>query len=136
MKFREKLLKEYHEFVDGKYQAECKGCPFNYGYESVEDSRKNCIKKGGKGCTFCWDREIPGTEPTETEDPIKPSYYNDTKISPIDVIDDWQLDFYLGSTLKYIKRAGKKNGNSAIQDLKKVAFYIEREIKNLEEAEK
>lgn len=71
-------------------------------------------------------------------DPIKPDYYNDSKISPIDVIEDWGLDFCLGSALKYIKRAGKKKDNSLLQDLKKVKWYIERKIRvsELEEASK
>lgn len=62
-------------------------------------------------------------------DLIKPSYYNDTKITPFDVIDDWDLNFYLGNAIKYIKRAGKKDGNSRLQDLKKVREYIDHEIK-------
>lgn len=62
-------------------------------------------------------------------DPIKPSYYNDTKITPFNVIDDWSLNFYLGNAIKYIKRAGKKDGNSRLQDLKKVREYIDHEIK-------
>lgn len=62
------------------------------------------------------------------EDPIKPNYYNDTKITPFDVIDDWELNFYLGNAIKYIKRAGKKEGNSRLQDLKKIREYIEHEI--------
>lgn len=62
-------------------------------------------------------------------DPIKPSYYNDTKITPFNVIDDWDLNFYLGNAIKYIKRAGKKDGNSRLQDLKKVREYIDHEIK-------
>ena len=69
-------------------------------------------------------------------DAIKPDYYNDTKIAPIDVIEDWDLDFCLGSALKYIKRAGKKEGNPSAQDLKKVIWYVERRIKELEEASK
>lgn len=66
-------------------------------------------------------------------DPIKPEYYNDTKITPFDVIDDWDLNFYLGNAIKYIKRAGKKADNSKLQDLKKVREYIDHEIK-VEEA--
>lgn len=62
-------------------------------------------------------------------DLIKPSYYNDTKITPFDVIDDWGLNFYEGNAIKYIKRAGKKDGNSRLQDLKKVREYIDHEIK-------
>lgn len=61
-------------------------------------------------------------------DTINPSYYNDSKITPWDVIEDWELGFNLGSCMKYIKRAGKKPGNSKIQDLKKVIAYAQREI--------
>ena len=68
-------------------------------------------------------------------DPINPNYYNDSKITPFDVIDDWKLDFYLGSAMKYIKRAGKKDGNSRMQDLLKIKRYIEKEIE-LEENER
>lgn len=70
----------------------------------------------------------------KVKNPIKPDYYNDTKIAPIDVIEDWDLDFCLGSALKYIKRCGKKENNPSVQDLKKVIWYIERRIKELEEA--
>jgi len=65
-------------------------------------------------------------------DAIKPDYYNDTKIAPIDVIEDWDLDFCLGSALKYIKRAGKKDNNPSVQDLRKVIWYVKRRIKELE----
>jgi hypothetical protein len=64
---------------------------------------------------------------------MKPVYYNDTKITPFDVIDDWGLNFYLGNAIKYIKRAGKKADNSKLQDLKKVREYIDHEIR-VEEA--
>lgn len=66
------------------------------------------------------------------DDPIKPSYYNDSKITPFDVIDDWDLNFYLGNAIKYIKRAGKKANNSRLQDLRKVREYIDHEIKSEE----
>lgn len=73
--------------------------------------------------------EIDQTDDKSSEDPIKPSYYNDTKITPFDVIDDWDLGFYLGNAIKYIKRAGKKANNSRLQDLRKVREYIDHEIK-------
>lgn len=69
---------------------------------------------------------------TVTKDAVNPDYYNDTKIAPIDVIEDWGLGFHLGSVLKYIKRAGKKPGNSEIQDLKKIRWYLDRQISRLE----
>ena len=67
--------------------------------------------------------------PEKKDDPINPSYYNNTKITPFDVINDWNLDFYLGNAIKYIKRAGKKEGNSRIQDLNKIKKYVEEEIR-------
>lgn len=35
----------------------------------------------------------------------------------------------LGNAIKYIKRAGKKDGSSRLQDFKKVREYIDHEIK-------
>jgi hypothetical protein len=46
----------------------------------------------------------------------------------IKVIEAWELGFNLGNTVKYISRAGKKG--SAIEDLKKAAWYLNREIQN------
>lgn len=136
MKFRDKLKQQHPHCVNSMYNGGCDGCPYMYGYESEDQSFTNCEKFGGKGCTYCWSREIPsvGVKRDAQNDAINPNYYNDTKVAPIDVIEDWNLGFCLGSTLKYIKRAGKKKDNSAIQDLNKVIWYVEREIKNLEES--
>ena len=61
-----------------------------------------------------------------------PSHYNVGKIEAIDVIDDWDLGFCLGNTIKYIARAGHKDQNSTIEDLKKAEWYLHRHIQNLE----
>lgn len=61
-----------------------------------------------------------------------PAHYNVGKIEAIDVIDDWDLGFCLGNTIKYIARAGHKDPNSTIEDLKKAKWYIDRHIQNLE----
>lgn len=50
----------------------------------------------------------------------------------IKVIEVWDLDFHLGNTVKYISRAGKKNPEKEIEDLKKAMFYLDRKINNLE----
>lgn len=64
-----------------------------------------------------------------------PSHYCEGKsIEPIKVIQDWQLDFCLGSALKYIARAGKKD--DIIQDLRKAIKYIEFEIEAIQEERK
>jgi len=86
------------------------------------------IPEGRQYCPNCLTLPISGSN-LVTGDPIKPDYYNDTKITPFDVIDDWGLNFYLGNAVKYIKRAGKKAGNSRLQDLKKIREYIDHEIR-------
>lgn len=65
-------------------------------------------------------------------DPItKPLHYVEGRnIEPIDVIDDWELDFCLGNTLKYISRCGRKG--EELEDLKKAKWYLERKIKKAE----
>lgn len=50
----------------------------------------------------------------------------------IKVIEVWDLDFHLGNTVKYISRAGKKNTDKELQDLKKAAWYLQRKIDNIE----
>ncbi len=69
-----------------------------------------------------------------THDPINsPSHYAEgRKYEPIDVIADWGLNYRLGNVCKYISRAGRKN--CAVEDLKKAAFYLNREIESLEAA--
>lgn len=51
----------------------------------------------------------------------------------IKVIEAWNLGFCLGNTLKYIARAGKKD--NTIQELEKALWYLQREIKRLEDEE-
>lgn len=48
----------------------------------------------------------------------------------IKVIEAWDLNFNLGNTVKYISRADKKGNN--VEDLRKAAWYLEREIRKLE----
>ena len=57
--------------------------------------------------------------------------FNYGKYEPKDVIRDWGLNFNLGSTVKYIARAGRKD--DIIQDLKKAKQFLEFEIEALEE---
>ena len=61
-----------------------------------------------------------------------PSHYNMGKYEAIDVIEDWELGFNLGNTVKYISRAGHKDKDKVIEDLKKAAWYLDREIKRIE----
>lgn len=68
-------------------------------------------------------------------DPVNnPSHYGgaDNPYEAIKVIEAWELGFNLGNTVKYISRAGKKNPDATIEDLKKAAWYLARHIDNLE----
>ena len=46
----------------------------------------------------------------------------------IKVIEAPEMDFHLGNAYTYIARAGKKETDKEIQDLKKAIWYIERKI--------
>ena len=48
-----------------------------------------------------------------------PKHYNMGRYEAIDVIEDWNLGFNLGNTIKYISRAGHKDKDKTIEDLKK-----------------
>lgn len=61
-----------------------------------------------------------------------PSHYNDGKIEVIDFIEDKHLNFHRGNAVKYISRAGKKNPDKELEDLRKAVWYINREIERLE----
>lgn len=56
-------------------------------------------------------------------------YIAGRKYEPIDVIEDWGLGFHLGNAVKYLSRAGRKE--DALEDLKKAAWYIDREIERI-----
>lgn len=64
-------------------------------------------------------------------DPINPNHYKTKSgLEVIDIIEAFNLGFKLGNAVKYILRAGKKD--SIVQDLRKAIWYIEREIKEIE----
>jgi len=55
-------------------------------------------------------------------------HYKEAGLQPWDVIDAYGLDFYRGNALKYLLRAGRKDGVPALDDLRKCAHYLERII--------
>lgn len=54
----------------------------------------------------------------------------------IKVIHAWGLGFDLGSALKYIRRAGRKPGESERDDLEKALFYIQDHLDRLPREER
>jgi hypothetical protein len=69
-----------------------------------------------------------------TETVNHPAYYGgeDNPYEVIKVIEAWELDFHLGTVVKYIPRAGKKDPGKELEDLKKAAWYLARKIELVE----
>ena len=59
-------------------------------------------------------------------------YYKSQGVETIDVIEAFELNFSRGNIIKYVLRAGRKDNE--LEDLKKALYYIQREIKRVEEA--
>lgn len=68
-----------------------------------------------------------------TEAVEHPKHYGggDNPYEAIKVIEAWDLNFNLGNAAKYLSRAGKKG--DALEDLRKLAWYVNREITNREQ---
>lgn len=69
-----------------------------------------------------------------TEKINHPAHYggSESPYEAIKVIEAWRLGFNLGNAVKYICRAGKRDRSAEIEDLKKAAWYLNREIENAE----
>jgi len=63
-----------------------------------------------------------------------PSHYNASSLETITAIEAWGCNFNIGNAIKYLARYKHKHKRRAkqIEDLKKAAWYIAREIENLE----
>jgi hypothetical protein len=87
------------------------------------------------GWWFC-EEHTPNLDRTmkQSEAVSHPAHYGgaDNPYEAIKVIEAWGLDFCLGNAVKYISRAGKK-ADPVLQDLKKARWYLDRQIKKLEE---
>ena len=76
--------------------------------------------------------EQPSSNAEQPPTGIKcPSHYcapfnPDLKVT--DIIDGWALNFWLGSVVKYILRAGENRRESRLSDLRKAQVCLQREI--------
>lgn len=95
-------------------------CPNDFGL------RDACKSIGGCNCDDCWNMELENNNSVH-----KPAHYCYSKYEPKDVIRAWGLNFNLGSAVKYIARAGRKD--DIVQDLKKAQECIRFEIDAIEE---
>jgi hypothetical protein len=67
-------------------------------------------------------------QPEASDAVAHPSHYNQHKVEVIDLIED--MPFSRGSIVKYVVRAAHKG--QEVQDLKKAAWLLQREIERVE----
>ncbi len=108
----------------------CIGCV----YEDFEELEEPCVNCKGtyKYDTMAYlkakDYFEPKEEKTYEIDMVNhPPHYVGHGIEPIEFIESHNLNFCLGSAIKYIARAPYKG--KELEDLKKAKWFIEREIK-------
>lgn len=125
--------KEKLENYCGNVACECgEKCELDVGGWSVPFRYKNCLRIENSPEEDL-DRALKLID--EANDPVnRPTHYTDGKIEVIDFIEDKKLGFCLGNAVKYIARAGKKDPTKEVEDLKKARWYIDRRIKELQEA--
>ncbi|HBM4520972.1 TPA: DUF3310 domain-containing protein [Listeria monocytogenes] len=70
------------------------------------------------------------------DDISQPSHYTSWGIEPIKFIQSHNMNFEKGNVIKYVTRAGKKEGQNEVKDLKKARQYLDFLIGKLEEEEK
>lgn len=127
MRNRDKLLGIVEEIIKEckeNYPNRCKGCFYS-------DLMGLCCFKDRP---TTWGLEIAdkGTQPDNVN---HPAHYTSGQIEVIDFIEDQHLGFHLGNAVKYISRAGRKDPARTIEDLRKAAWYLNRQIQRLERAE-
>lgn len=114
-----------------KMTVNCPHCAFKITY-----SPKDMDEEGYIHCPTCTRpinisyryhtaREAFSPGPSEVE---HPSHYTFGKYEVLDVIEDWNMPYHLGNVMKYIARAGRKDPDKEIEDLKKAMTYLKRYI--------
>ena len=132
---------ELADILNGNFDDKCKFC----SYKNDCCSGKNCIDEIERWLNAPSANE-PENLPAEHVDLQKvsekvcdnvnhPSHYTSGRIEVIDFIEDKDLGFHLGNAVKYISRAGRKDTDKTIEDLRKAVWYINRQIERLERVE-
>ena len=85
-----------------------------------------------KEVTQIKDDEIIYQSAPVAHDPINHPKHYTSDPSGVECIEITRhRNFNIGNAIKYLWRAGLKDGNSDIQDLQKAAWYIQDEIKRI-----
>jgi hypothetical protein len=85
---------------------------------------------------FCADIPEENPAPVTNDNVNRPAHYTAGKIETIDFIEDKGFNYRIGNVIKYVSRHDKKYSDleKQLEDLKKAAWYLEREIKARENA--
>lgn len=96
------------------------------------DNEEDILSKISDGVTY-YGGAIPYHHIEKVDHPL---HYGgqDNPYEAIKVIEAWRLGFNLGNVVKYISRAGKKEGCDIIDELEKAKWYICRELELLKKA--
>jgi len=102
----------------------------------IEDINHQCTEYSDKNDEY---HKISAVLANQKEWVNHPAHYGgeNNPYETIKVIEAWEMDFNLGTTLRYISRCGKKDlkGDvikSTIEDLRKASWYLNREISTFE----
>lgn len=101
--------------------TKCKTCGQTFG----KHSGSTCPE--GKGAF------VPVEEPAASDPVSHPSHYTSHPSGVECITIAKHENFCIGNALKYLWRAGRKDPNKTIEDLKKAAQYIQYEIDRITE---
>ena len=77
--------------------------------------------------------QVSDTTPSKEHDPVNhPSHYTSHPSGVEAITITRHMTSNIGNAMKYLWRNGLKDGNPAVQDLKKAVFYIQDEIERLQ----
>jgi len=88
-------------------------------------------------CSKIKIEKVSFSTPNKKEMVNHPDHYHPGTYEAINVIEAWDLNFNLGSAIKYISRCGLKpdaelsKKEKTLEDLRKAAWYVNREIERL-----
>lgn len=95
------------------------------------------IAPGSEGCFYVSGQKAadsPVREPLASSAPAVPDRVNhpphyggkDDPYEAIKLVEGWGLGFSAGNALKYLCRAGRKDGSLLVEDLEKCLWYLQR----------
>lgn len=105
----------------------------NYGSHAVRKSRDEEILDTIRKDRARWRKSMDEQKKkTKDDQVVHPNHYERWAVEPVTFIMDNGLEFWRGNVIKYVMRAGLKEGQSEVTDLQKAKRYIEMRINQLE----